>query len=109
MSCAPANRVSSRRGRACSQCAAGLGYCPPPLAQAIRDAAWRLHGRSFGATVRARESTCGGSIEPMPAIAYLPGTDGSNPVPSSKESAANSVQVQASALVPALLIRSPFP
>ena len=37
------------------------------------------------------------------------GTNGSNPPPSSKESAANSVQVQASALMPAQLIRSPFP
>jgi hypothetical protein len=30
MSCAPANRVFSRRGKACSQRAAGRGYCPSP-------------------------------------------------------------------------------
>jgi hypothetical protein len=37
------------------------------------------------------------------------GIGGSNPSSSSDESAANSVQVQAFALVPAQLIRSPFP
>jgi len=43
------------------------------------------------------------------SLSLRAGTASSNPSSSRKESAANSIQVQTSALVPAQLIRSPFP
>ena len=49
MSCAPANRLPPRLGRACSHGGAGpgRGYCFPSLTRAIRGAIWRSPGRQL--------------------------------------------------------------